>query len=64
MSFFSKGGLNSIGNFFSKGEGKILFQKGGDVLSAIAPAVGLVNPALGTGLGVAGKVSTDIGNLM
>jgi hypothetical protein len=64
MGFFDKGSLNSIGNFFTKGEGKSLFQKGGDVLSAIAPAVGLVNPALGTGLGVAGKVSTDIGNLM
>ncbi len=64
MRFFDKGGLNSIGNFFTKGEGKSLFQKGGDVLSAIAPAVGLMSPALGTGLGVAGKVSTDIGNLM
>ncbi len=64
MGFFDKGSLNSIGNFFTKGEGKSLFQKGGDFISAIAPAVGLVNPALGTGLGIAGKVSTDIGNLM
>lgn len=64
MGFFDKGAFNSIGNFFTKGEGKSLFQKGGDVLSAIAPVIGLVNPTLGTGVGVAGKVSTDIGNIM
>jgi hypothetical protein len=64
MGFFDKGAFNSIGNFFTKGEGKSLFQKGGDVLSAIAPVIGLVNPALGTGVGVAGKLSTDVGNIM
>lgn len=64
MGFFDKGGMESIGNFFTKGEGKQLFRKGGEVLSAVAPVVGLVNPALGNGLGVVGKVSTDIGNIM
>ena len=64
MGFFDKGFMGSIGNFFTKGEGKQLFRKGGDVISAIAPVVGLVNLALGNGLGVAGKVSSDIGNIM
>lgn len=61
---FGKGTLGSIGNFFTKGEGKSLFQKGGDVLSALAPAIGLLNPVLGSGVGVAGRISTDIGNVM
>ena len=64
MGYFNKGALGSIGNFFTKGEGKALFQKGGGVISAVAPVVGMVNPALGNGLGIFGKVTSDIGNVM
>ena len=64
MGFFDKGTMSSIGNFFTKGEGKQFFRKGGDVLSAIAPVVGLVNPTVGNGLGIVGKVSSDLGNIM
>lgn len=51
-----KKGYSVSSSLFKKGQGQQLFKKGGQFLQDISPALGYVNPVLGIGSNVAGRL--------
>jgi hypothetical protein len=54
MKLFQKA-ANYSQKLFQKGQGEGLFRKGGNFLQAVAPVLGLVNPAYGVAAGTIGR---------